>query len=1043
MERSKEIILPQQWLSSTFTIFCAASPADETLLVHWETFLLPLVEHAHLVSVWSERHLSAGESIEQERLSHLDQADLILLLLSPDFFASQSCLQVMQRALQRQHDKTARVIPLLLRPVDWQTTELGSLVPWPTNGIPVVQWNSQEEAWHACVLGLHSLLRLRLSASSHAFLSRRAQRRATSDRERFLVRLQRTYHELLDRSLHGITWMDLGLSSKPDAVRNASHLLFRLPQRDEQMLSPVSSILQAYEEAQEELLIMGAPGAGKSTLLLDLAVQLVERAVTDETDPLPVILPLSSWAVRRMPIASWLIEQLAYTYDVPRKLSERWVEQEHILPLLDGLDEMKDTARSACIAAINTYHSAHLTPLVVCSRQGAYEMVAVQQRLMLQSAVIVQPLTAEQIDTSLRMAGPVFSNLREVLHRYQAVRELATTPLMLSVLLLTYKETSLGIAARSGINLEQQVWTDYVARMVQQKGNEARYPLERTRHWLAWLAQQMLVHQQTIFYAEYMQADWLLSKQQRMVTWLSIRVPMTVLGFIACLLVSVFVSNVPGPVLLLQMGLLGGVLGICMSQNIDADPVDVSRHPSISKRADLAISILLAVLVAASFGLSLRPPSLQDPGYSLSDWVRDGSILSLGSGLGAWIFQLLLFRVPRQRTILPHRHPSPRWHVFAWFNTIAASRALQAAIVFGTVVGLSQGLSVGLGVGLNNGLNQGPSDGLSDGLRIGLTGGLSGALSLALTALILSVILNTSTGTLRFTERVSWQWKSLIQPGHLRTSLIIASVMFLLTGLSYGLSIGLVTGLSDGLSAGLSDALSTMLSGGLSVGLSAGLSYWLLLGLYQGMKQEHIEDQDRHQFNQGIHRSLRNGALISLISTSIIAGMGVLSYGLSDALSTGMSDALSNGLTSGIDFGLSHVQEGLSQGLSYLWIPLISGAVVTWAISGGLTILQHYLIRWFLARSRSFPWRAQEFLDDATARMLLQRIGGGYRFMHRRLLDFFAGLKPMLPTQDALANIPTLPLSPAFLDDTRLLPCGHEQRSIARFCSVCGTPIPP
>jgi len=127
------------------------------------------------------------------------------------------------------------------------------------------------------------------------------------------------------------------------------------------------------------------------------------------------------------------------------------------------------------------------------------------------------------------------------------------------------------------------------------------------------------------------------------------------------------------------------------------------------------------------------------------------------------------------------------------------------------------------------------------------------------------------------------------------------------------------------------------------------------------MKQEHIEDQDRHQFNQGIHRSLRNGALISLISTSIIAGMGVLSYGLSDALSTGMSDALSNGLTSGIDFGLSHVQEGLSQGLSYLWILLISGAVVTWAISGGLTILQHYLIRWFLPVLEVFPGVLKSF----------------------------------------------------------------------------------
>ncbi len=59
------------------------------------------------------------------------------------------------------------------------------------------------------------------------------------------------------------------------------------------------SILDAYDEAEGELLVLGAPGAGKSTLLLDLAQQLVSRAIADPTQPLPVILRLSSWALGR------------------------------------------------------------------------------------------------------------------------------------------------------------------------------------------------------------------------------------------------------------------------------------------------------------------------------------------------------------------------------------------------------------------------------------------------------------------------------------------------------------------------------------------------------------------------------------------------------------------------------------------------------------------------------------------------------------------------------------------------------------------------
>jgi hypothetical protein len=79
---------------------------------------------------------------------------------------------------------------------------------------------------------------------------------------------------------------------------------------------------------------------------------------------------------------------------------------------------------------------------------------------------------------------------------------------------------------------------------------------------------------------------------------------------------------------------------------------------------------------------------------------------------------------------------------------------------------------------------------------------------------------------------------------------------------------------------------------------------------------------------------------------------------------------------------------GPSDWLSHGLILLSPGIVVMWALSGGLTVLRHYVIRWLLARRRTFPWRAQQFLDDATTRILLRRVGGGYSFIHRRLQDY-------------------------------------------------------
>jgi hypothetical protein len=61
-------------------------------------------------------------------------------------------------------------------------------------------------------------------------------------------------------------------------------------------------------------------------------------------------------------------------------------------------------------------------------------------------------------------------------------------------------------------------------------------------------------------------------------------------------------------------------------------------------------------------------------------------------------------------------------------------------------------------------------------------------------------------------------------------------------------------------------------------------------------------------------------------------------------------------------------------------------------VSGGWAVLRHVVLRWVLHRRYVFPWHAQVFLNDATARILVRRVGGGYSFIHRLLLEYFANL---------------------------------------------------
>ena len=752
---------------------------------------------------------------------------------------------------------------------------------------------------------------------------------------RVLLRKVRSHwiESVLDHSLRKGALLTLRLEEQPDAIANPWHLIFQQPEKTPHPLPIGTHITQVYDTAEGELLILGAPGAGKTTLLLELARDLLARAEDDEQYPIPVVFNLSPWALKQQPLVDWLVEELNTRYQVPSKLGQTWIEADQILPLLDGLDEVAPTARSACIEAINIYRGEHgLLPLVVCSRQADY--LAQAGRLLVRSAVLVQPLTHEQIDASLAQGGEPLWALRVALHQDATLRELTNTPLMLSILTLAYHGKPVEELLRDASieERQRQIFERYVGRMLTRRGPLHTGTSQRVVQWLTYLAQQMREHQQTIFYAEYLQSDWLMGTQQQTVTWLATRLPAIVLGGCIGVLVFLFIGGggYTDLVFLLQMGLLGGFVGSCLSLQVTTEPISVRKKGFTSTQAHVRSALLLGLLVAASRGLYLHQanPSSYDSGYFLSDWLRDGCILGLGMLLSGRAFQVLFGRTPKQWVSVSHKHRSLRGHLAIWMNTIAPLHIWQAALMFGAGIGLSIGSIYWLSVGLSNGL------------------------TVSAIVVLVHVILARMVWGFRFAERIYWTWHGLLRPTHLRTSLIVAGALFLFFVLSLGYD----------------------LIGGLIQGLKFGLIYWILLGLYQGMKQEHLEDQNRQQFNQGIRRSLRNGLLIGLISALLISAIWMLS-------------------------------DELSYELSYGPLVLIAGIVVMWMLSGGPTILRHYLNRWLLARSHRFPWRAQAFLDDVTARILLQRVGGGYRFIHRRLLDYFADLDTTTPAS-ATASTP-------------------------------------
>lgn len=131
---------------------------------------LSLLRGLGWIESWYDQQIHAGMEREHEYITHLEKADIILLLISPDFLASETCLHTMRLAMERAHERRAIVVPVILRPVDWQGAEFSTLQVLPSNSRPVVSWPRSDEAFEHIAHGIRRVIEA-LRATSSASIS--------------------------------------------------------------------------------------------------------------------------------------------------------------------------------------------------------------------------------------------------------------------------------------------------------------------------------------------------------------------------------------------------------------------------------------------------------------------------------------------------------------------------------------------------------------------------------------------------------------------------------------------------------------------------------------------------------------------------------------------------------------------------------------------------------------------------------------------------------------------------------------------------------
>ncbi|MFI9817519.1 NACHT domain-containing protein [Saccharothrix variisporea] len=307
---------------------------------------------------------------------------------------------------------------------------------------------------------------------------------------------------VLDRSLEAVARVEVGLTRRPEAVDHPWGTLVAPDRR------PVSSLAEVHDRGG--LLLLGEPGAGKTTALLELARDLLDRAVADPEEPVPAVFHLSSWAARHASLAEWLVDELVKRYGVPRGVAREWVRTDAVLPLLDGLDEVDPAWREDCVAAINAWRTEHgLSGVVVCARTGDHARL--RTRLSLGAAVVLEPLGRKEVAAYLREAGRPLAGLRTALRQDPRLLDLLTTPLMLSVCVLAY-------AGAPADRVRADPLGDYVAAMLARPRSglaARRFTPAQTRRYLSWLARAMDRHHESVFYPDWVRLSWLPTRALR------------------------------------------------------------------------------------------------------------------------------------------------------------------------------------------------------------------------------------------------------------------------------------------------------------------------------------------------------------------------------------------------------------------------------------------------------------------------------------------------------------------------------------------------
>ena len=391
-------------------------------------------------------------------------------------------------------------------------------------------------------------------------------------RTRYLQAMRLDLQNRLAASAHHACLLDI--HGRADANSTALPWSYRVPD-SETCFDGVDSLV---EYREQRFLLMGAPGSGKTTSLIQLALKFIDRAHKDSDAPLPVFANLSvldpaAHALKAShdpgqrqisTVRELLVHAMTRYPGVSRLDADRWVRDGDLALVLDGLDELRKGRSTKLLNHLNTsiYRDFGTGPLVVACRTEDYcdLKAAAGVSLHLSGALELQPLSESQIDQYLHAANA--DQLSRLLPSDRVLREMATNPLTLSMMVLAYGDVAQDCQRKLGpYERRQELLELFVGKLLQRnerrrrgipfdKGTvnsipESDYEIspDKVDRGLGWIANETSLRMKSVFSTRNLYAflnDGHSETGQR--TWWRLRIAEATVTFFALILVALSIT---------------------------------------------------------------------------------------------------------------------------------------------------------------------------------------------------------------------------------------------------------------------------------------------------------------------------------------------------------------------------------------------------------------------------------------------------------------------------------------------------------------------